>query len=101
MSDKKNKSTFDKLILGAIIGAAVGSVIGASVAPDDGKTTRSKLSSKIENNLIIFENISFGLSRLEQSKMAIFLQKLSLNNTVVVIDQSEILKEASSNQIKY
>jgi gas vesicle protein len=49
MSDKKNKSTLEKLILGAVIGAAVGSVIGASVAPEDGKSTRKKLSNKIKD----------------------------------------------------
>lgn len=61
----------------------------------------SKLSAKIENNLLVFENISFGLSSLEQKKLALFLQKLSLKNTIIVIDQSEILKNAASNLITY
>lgn len=49
MSDKKNKSTLEKIILGVVIGAAVGSVIGASVAPDEGKSTRKKLGDKIKD----------------------------------------------------
>ena len=61
----------------------------------------SKLTSKIQNNFIVFENISFGLSQLEQNRLAVFLQKLSSTNTVVVIDQSEILQNASSYKIKY
>ena len=47
MSDNKKKSSFEKLILGAVIGAAVGSVIGAAVAPDKGQETRQKLSKQI------------------------------------------------------
>ncbi len=61
----------------------------------------SKLTSKIENNLIVFENISFGLSDIEQYKLALFLQKLSIINTVVVIDQSNLLKAASSYSIDF
>ena len=45
----------------------------------------SKLTTKIENSLIVFENISFGLSFTEQSKLAIFLQNLSKNNIVYLI----------------
>jgi gas vesicle protein len=46
---KNNKSTVEKLVLGAIIGAAVGSVIGASVAPEQGKQNRAKLNDKIKS----------------------------------------------------
>lgn len=49
MTEKKKRSTIDKLLLGAVIGAAVGSVIGASVAPDQGQKTRQKLSGKIKD----------------------------------------------------
>lgn len=59
MSDNKKKSSFEKLILGAVIGAAVGSVIGAAVAPDKGKQTRQKLSQQITD-----------LSKGVQSKIA-------------------------------
>ncbi len=49
MNDKKNKSTIDKLIMGAVIGAAVGSVIGAAVAPEEGKKTRKSLFQKFKD----------------------------------------------------
>jgi gas vesicle protein len=49
MSPKKEKSLFEKVMLGLVIGAAVGSVIGASVAPDEGKKTRAKLGNKIKD----------------------------------------------------
>lgn len=46
---KKNKSTVDKLIMGAVVGAAVGSVIGAAVAPEKGEKTRKTLFGKFKN----------------------------------------------------
>lgn len=61
----------------------------------------SKLTTKIENNLLVFENISFGLSFVEQSRLAVFLQNLSKTNTVILIDQSKLLQEASSHKIKF
>ncbi len=42
------KSSFEKLIIGAVVGAAVGSVIGAAVAPKEGKKTRSSLFQKFK-----------------------------------------------------
>lgn len=49
MTQRKKRSTIDKLLLGAVIGAAVGSVIGATVAPNEGSKTRQKLSGRIKD----------------------------------------------------
>jgi gas vesicle protein len=46
---KKNKSTVDKIVMGAIVGAAIGSVIGSAVAPEKGEKTRKKLRNKAED----------------------------------------------------
>lgn len=61
----------------------------------------SKLSFNMANTLLVFENISFGLSKLEQYKLCLFLQKLALKNTVVVIDQSKIFQQGATQVIKY
>lgn len=62
----------------------------------------SKLQKKIENSLIILENISFGLSDTELLAMAEFLQSLqSLGNTIVVIDQSQLFSAFASRELKF
>lgn len=63
----------------------------------------SKLQKKIENSLIILENISFGLSELELFNLAKFLQDLQVqgNNTIVVIDQSQLFKAFAGNEISF
>jgi gas vesicle protein len=40
------KSSFDKLVMGAIVGVAVGSVIGMAVAPKKGSETREIIAQK-------------------------------------------------------
>ncbi len=62
----------------------------------------SKLQTKIENTLIIIENVSFGLSRIELVAMCEFLQGLvGSKNTVVIIDKNEIFETISSNKILF
>ncbi|MCM2349559.1 MAG: hypothetical protein NDI69_06025 [Bacteriovoracaceae bacterium] len=49
----------------------------------------SKLLKNIQNSLVIFENISFGLSEKELKLLGHFLEDLvQLKNTIVVIDSS-------------
>lgn len=43
--EEPQKSTLDKVIMGAIIGTAIGSVIGLTVAPKKGDETRSELGT--------------------------------------------------------
>jgi excinuclease ABC subunit A len=60
----------------------------------------SKLQTKIEKTLIIIENVSFGLSKIELVAMCEFLQGLvDSGNTVVIIDKNEIFQEIVTNQI--
>jgi excinuclease ABC subunit A len=62
----------------------------------------SKLQTKIENTLIIIENVSFGLSRTELVAMCEFLQGLvGSRNTVVIIDKNEIFDNIASNTILF
>lgn len=56
----------------------------------------SKLISKIENTLIIVENITFGLSDLEVVKICEFFDVLVKNgNTIVIIDQNSLLDKVA------
>lgn len=49
----------------------------------------SKLLKNIQNSLVIFENISFGLSEKELKLLGHFLEDLvQLKNTIIVIDSS-------------
>jgi gas vesicle protein len=47
-NEKKGKIrwTFDKLVMGAIVGGAIGSVLGMAIAPRKGKDTRKILKEK-------------------------------------------------------
>lgn len=81
MSPKKEKSLFEKVMLGLVIGAAVGSVIGASVAPEEGKKTRAKLGNKIKDLTSEFKSqiIDANLvpeTPVEPEKPKSFLKKL-------------------------
>jgi excinuclease ABC subunit A len=62
----------------------------------------SKLIGEVKNSLIIFENLSFGLSDRELLKIIYFLENLRhLNNTLVVIDQNPIFAHFCDHQIKF
>jgi excinuclease ABC subunit A len=57
----------------------------------------SRLLSKIQNSLLIFENISFGLSERELSALGHFLNDLlKFQNTLVIIDSSNCFKHLAS-----
>lgn len=61
----------------------------------------SQLSSKLENSLLIFENISSGLSEIEVGKLFDFIDSLKYKgNTLVVIDQNPIIINKSENSIR-
>jgi excinuclease ABC subunit A len=52
----------------------------------------SQLSTNIENSLLIFDNISSGLSSAEIEKLFDFLDSLKFqNNTVLIIDQNPVV----------
>jgi ABC-type multidrug transport system fused ATPase/permease subunit len=50
----------------------------------------SKLLKQVQNSLLIFENISFGLSERELKQLGMFLQDMvQLKNTVVVVEHDK------------
>ena len=53
---KKNKSSLEKIIMTAVVGAAIGSVIGVSVAPKKGKETRKSILTKVKNIIRILKS---------------------------------------------
>ena len=57
------------------------------------------LESNISNNLIILENISFGLSSYEVASVLSMLEQLAATNTIIIIDHSTFLKKHVKNQI--
>ncbi len=62
----------------------------------------SLLDKKIQGALIIFENLTSGLSQHEFPPLAELLHQLSgTGNTVVVIDQNPVFKEISHHQIQF
>ena len=62
----------------------------------------SQLSKKLENSLLVFENISSGLSEKEVLKLFEFIDSLKFKgNTLVVIDQNPIIIEKSENSIQF
>lgn len=57
----------------------------------------SKLLKQVQNSLLIFENISFGLSERELKMLGMFLQDLvQLKNTVVIVDSSQCFRHLAS-----
>jgi gas vesicle protein len=64
MSEKKQKSALDKIIMGAIIGTAVGSALGLSLAPKKGKETREILVEKSKEAGDYAKETGFGFLRL-------------------------------------
>jgi excinuclease ABC subunit A len=62
----------------------------------------SKLLKNIQNSLLIFENISFGLSEKEIKHLGHFLQGLiEFKNTIVVIDNSPCFKYLAGWQLEF
>lgn len=62
----------------------------------------SKLLKNIQNSLIVFENISFGLSEKELKHLGDFLADLiQLKNTIIVIDASSCFRYLASHQLQF
>lgn len=62
----------------------------------------SKLLKSLENTMIIFENLSFGLSEQDLVRMGKFLRDLlPLGNTIVVIDPHPFFKELASKELHF
>jgi excinuclease ABC subunit A len=62
----------------------------------------SKLMKTIQNSLLIFENLSFGLSEKELKMLGTFLQELlQLKNTILIIDSSSSFKYLATSQLEF
>lgn len=62
----------------------------------------SKLQQEIRNSLLVFENLSFGLSKRELEAVSLFLQKLtSQENTIALIDQNKFYKNVASYTLEF
>ena len=62
----------------------------------------SKLLKQVQNSLLIFENISFGLSERELKMLGMFLQDMvQLKNTVVIIDSSNCFRYLAAWKIDF
>jgi excinuclease ABC subunit A len=62
----------------------------------------SKLMKTIQNSLLIFENLSFGLSEKELKMLGTFLQDLlQLKNTIVIIDSSTCFQHLASSKLEF
>lgn len=62
----------------------------------------SKLLKNIQNSLLIFENISFGLSERELKLLGTFLEDLvQLKNTIVVIDSSNHFNHLATSKLTF
>jgi excinuclease ABC subunit A len=62
----------------------------------------SKLMKNIQNSLLIFENLSFGLSERELKMLGVFLQDLvQLKNTIIVIDSSNCFKYLATSKLEF
>ncbi len=60
----------------------------------------SQLSTKLENSLLVFENISSGLSENEVEKLFDFIDSLKFKgNTLIIIDQNPVIINKSENSI--
>jgi excinuclease ABC subunit A len=62
----------------------------------------SKLLKNIQNSLLVFENISFGLSDKELKLLGTFLEDLvQLKNTIVIIDASNSFRHLAHWQLQF
>jgi excinuclease ABC subunit A len=62
----------------------------------------SKLLKDIRHSLLVFENISFGLSEKELKQLGMFLEDLvQLKNTIVIIDSSQCFKHLAHWKLQF
>lgn len=103
MANDKNKSTLDKIIMGAIIGTAVGSAVGLTLAPKKGKETREILTEKGKEAGSYAKETGFGFLRLGKVILKRFLfgkkrAKTPSETMKELPDEMEILPPEPSNK---
>ncbi|MDD0854586.1 hypothetical protein HBN50_15850 [Halobacteriovorax sp. GB3] len=61
----------------------------------------SAMQKEISNSVLFFENLSFGLSKKEMAKIVELLHRLlSMNNTIVLIDENEFFEDYAHKIMK-
>lgn len=86
--NKPEKSTLDKIVMGAIIGTAIGSAIGMTMAPKKGKETRKIVKGEAKEVLDLTKETAMGLFSL--AKKLIFGGKGKLHENLKQIpDESQ------------
>ncbi len=63
-NNSKNKSTVDKIVMGAIIGTAIGSALGVTLAPQKGKETREFIKETSQDVGDLAKETGAGFFRL-------------------------------------
>lgn len=62
----------------------------------------SKLLKNIQNSLLVFENLSFGLSEKELKSLGTFLKDLiQLRNTIIIIDSSDTFSHLALWELRF
>jgi excinuclease ABC subunit A len=62
----------------------------------------SKLMKTVQNSLLIFENLSFGLSEKELKMLGLFLQDLlQFKNTILIIDSSNCFEHLATSKLEF
>ncbi|WP_127715203.1 hypothetical protein [Halobacteriovorax sp. HLS] len=62
----------------------------------------SELQSSIENSLVIFEDLSFGLSSTETLKICEFLESLkNKGNTIILVDENVVFSNFADRNIEF
>lgn len=62
----------------------------------------SKLKKKVENSLLVFENISFGLGERELIQLGSFFSELqTMNNTIVLIDSNDFFQKICHYELNF
>ena len=62
----------------------------------------SKLIKTVQNSLLIFENLSFGLSEKELKMLGLFLQDLlQFKNTILIIDSSNCFEHLATSKLEF
>jgi excinuclease ABC subunit A len=62
----------------------------------------NKIIKKIENSLIVIENLSFGLSAQDLVRLRDLFESLLQNsNTIIIIDEHEIIEKLASYKVEF
>lgn len=88
--DKKNESTIDKIIMGAIIGTAIGSAVGMSLAPKKGEETRKMIKKESKEYFKLAKETIFGILKITKKILLKSEPSKSAKGLKEIPDESEM-----------